>query len=102
MYQTQQQQTNDVIGFGLFLMLMGITLGLVKNLVTELKPAREYLPMPQDKKPLVTVTCPICNKVIAIPDYNSVTRTDALRRHIDLEHKQGRFQPQVFIERCCR
>ena len=98
MYQTSQQQTNDVISFGLFLMFMGITLGLVKNLVTETEPVGEYLPMTEARKPVVTVTCPICNKVVAVPDYNSMTRTDALRRHIDLEHKQGRFQPQVLIE----
>jgi endogenous inhibitor of DNA gyrase (YacG/DUF329 family) len=97
-YQTQQQQTNDIIGFGLFLMFMGITLGLVKNLVTETEPVGEYLPMTETKKRVVTVTCPICNKVVEVPDYNSMTRTDALRRHIDLEHKQGRFQPQVLIE----
>jgi len=97
-YQTSQQQTNDVIGFGLFLMFMGIVLGLVKKLIIETESVSEYLPMTETKKPVVTVTCPICNKVIAVPDYNSMTRTDALRRHIDLEHKQGRFQPQVLIE----
>jgi len=98
-YQTSQQQTNDVIGFGLFLMFMGIVLGLVKNIVTEAtEPSGKYLPMTETKKPVVTVACPICNKVIAVPDYNSMTRTDALRRHIDLEHKQGRLQPQVLIE----
>jgi len=97
-YQTSQQQTNDVIGLGLFLMFIGITLGLVKNLITETEPIGEYLPMTEARKPIVTVTCPICHKVIAVPDYNSMTRTDALRRHIDLEHKQGRFQPQVLIE----
>ena len=62
MYQTSQQQTNDVIGFGMFLMFMGVILGLVKNLVMEPELATEYLPMTQDKKPMVTVTCPICNK----------------------------------------
>lgn len=99
MYQTSQQQTNDVISFGLFLMFMGVILGLVKNIVTETtEPSGKYLPMTETKKPVVTVTCPICNKVVEVPDYNSMTRTDALRRHIDLEHKQGRFQPQVLIE----
>ena len=99
MYQTSQQQTNDIMGFGLFLMFMGVILGLVKNLVTELaEPTGEYLPMTQSKKPMVTVNCPICNKVVDVPDFNSMTRTDALRKHIDLEHKQGKFQPQVLIE----
>jgi len=97
-YQTSQQQANDVIGFGMFLMFMGIMFGLVKNLVAETEPVGEYLPMTEARKPVVTVTCPICNKVIAVPDYNSMTRTDALRRHIDLVHKQGRLQPQVLIE----
>jgi hypothetical protein len=88
MYQTPQQQTNDVIGFGMFLMLTGITVGMVKSVVTgEPGPERRLLPMTETRKPVVTVTCPICHRVIEIPEYSSVTRSDALKRHIDREHK---------------
>ena len=88
MYQTPQQQTNDVVGFGMFLMFMGFTVGLVKSVVTEdVEPQRIYLPMTEARKMVVTVTCPICHKVIEIPEYSSVTRSDALKRHIDREHK---------------
>ena len=87
-YQTPQQQTNDVIGFGMFLMFMGFTVGLVKSVVTkDVEPERNYLPMTEARKTVVTVTCPICHKVIEITEYNNVTRSDALKRHIDREHK---------------
>ncbi len=33
-----------------------------------------------------TVTCSICGKVIEIPEYNKVTRSEALRKHIEKEH----------------
>jgi len=99
MYQTPQQQTNDVIGFGMFLMLMGITFGLVKSVVTgEPEPQRRLLPMTETRKPEVTVTCPICHRVIEIPEYSSVTRSDALKRHIDSEHKSAiRIYPQAIL-----
>ena len=88
MYQTPQQQTIDVFGFGMFLMLMGITLGMVKSVATgEPGPERRLLPMTETRKPVVTVTCPICHRVIEISEYSSVTRSDALKRHIDREHK---------------
>lgn len=88
MYQTPQQQTNDVIGFGMFLMLMGIMVGLVKSVVTdEPESQRKLLPMTETRRPAVTVTCPICHKVIEIPEYQDVTRSDALKRHIDREHR---------------
>ena len=101
MYQNPQQQTNDVIGFGMFLVLMGITVGLVKSVVTgEPEPERRLLPMTETKKPVVTVTCPICHRVIEIPEYSSVTRSDALKRHIDSEHKStiGLYPQALLIE----
>ncbi|MDD4985066.1 MAG: ArdC family protein [Dehalococcoidales bacterium] len=88
MYRTPQQQTNDIIGFGMFLMLIGFTVGLVKSVATdEPEPQTKLLPMTKNKKPAVTVTCPICHKVIEIPEYNGMTRSDALKRHIDREHR---------------
>ena len=36
----------------------------------------------------VTVKCPICEKVIEIPEYDKVTRSEALREHIEAEHSQ--------------
>jgi hypothetical protein len=32
------------------------------------------------------VECPICGKVIDIPEYDSITRTEVLKRHIQQEH----------------
>ncbi|MDD4987194.1 MAG: DUF192 domain-containing protein, partial [Dehalococcoidales bacterium] len=34
-----------------------------------------------------TVECPICKEVVKIPDYNRVTRSDALKRHIQEKHQ---------------
>ncbi|GAI69318.1 unnamed protein product, partial [marine sediment metagenome] len=33
-----------------------------------------------------TVQCPICHEVIEIPQYDSVSRSDALTKHIEEEH----------------
>lgn len=41
----------------------------------------------------MTVTCPICGDVIDIPEYDSVTRTDALKQHIKLMHGYGEGNP---------
>ena len=101
MYRTPQQETNDVIGFGMFLMFMGFTVGLAKTVVTEdVEPERKHLPMTETRKTVVTVTCPICHKVIEIPEHNNTTRTDALKRHIDREHKStvGLYPQAILIE----
>ncbi len=37
------------------------------------------------------VYCPMCGNHIDIPDYASVTRTEALRRHIEKEHPMGNW-----------
>ena len=73
-YRPLQDQMNDFIGFGMFLLFMGSMVGVIKNVVTDmLEPERRYVPMTEIKKPVVTVTCPICGKIIEIPDHNSVT-----------------------------
>lgn len=87
MYRPLQDQMNDFMGFGIFLLFMGFMVGITKNLVTDApEPERKYVPMTEMKKPVVTVTCPICGRVIEIPEYNSVTRSEALSRHIKKEH----------------
>ena len=39
---------------------------------------------------IATVTCPICHKVIEIPLWNEVSRSDALLEHIEKEHSSYR------------
>jgi predicted nucleic acid-binding Zn ribbon protein len=82
---------------------MGKTVsGMEKNLVNKMlditTPENMSLRIPQTN--VVTVTCPICGKVIEIPQYNSVTRTEALRRHIEKEHSSivGQYLPSLTIE----
>jgi hypothetical protein len=105
MYRTSQEQMNDVLAFGMSLMFMMVMFGLIKSLVTSvMRPERKYFPMTEAKKPPVTVTCPICGKAIEVPEYSSMTRTEALRRHIQREHSSRigltppRLIPQVLIE----
>lgn len=35
---------------------------------------------------IVTIICPICENAIEIPEYNKVTRSDALGAHLKKEH----------------
>lgn len=34
----------------------------------------------------VTVECPLCGEVVEVPEYDSITRTDALVGHIVTKH----------------
>ena len=98
-YRPLQDQMNDFIGFGMFLLFMGFMTGLARSLVTDtLEPERRYMPMTEIKKRVVTVTCPICGKVIEIPEYNSVTRSEALRRHMKKDHTSNiGLHPQALM-----
>ena len=97
-YRTSQQQTNDIFSFGMILMMLLFTVMVTKSLVTEEKEGeRTLLPMTKSGKPVVTVTCPICRKIIEIPDYSRTTRSEALKQHIDQEHSSSsrRYSPAV-------
>jgi predicted nucleic acid-binding Zn ribbon protein len=48
--------------------------------------------------PVVTVICPICGKEIEVPEYNAVTRSDALREHLKKEHPYHPMLLQVTVE----
>ena len=51
--------------------------------------------------PVVSVICPICHKEIEIPEYNAVTRSDALRDHLKKEHPSAagkKILPLVIID----
>jgi len=107
--QSIQAQVNEVAQFtawfagAFFILWMGKTVGgmekeLVNKMLDITTPKNMSLRIPQTS--VVTVTCPICDKVIEIPQYNSVTRTDALRRHIEKEHSSivGQYLPSLDIE----
>jgi len=109
MYQKPlQQQTNDAFAFITSFLAMVFIFGMMKSLVfDEMHPETSktgLLPQVKKLSKTITVTCPICGREIEIPEYGSTTRTDALRRHIELEHRSEgkdrvtRFQPQVLIE----
>ncbi|MBA7704922.1 hypothetical protein ES703_113745 [subsurface metagenome] len=46
----------------------------------------------------VTVRCPICEKEIEVGEYDSVTRTEALRKHIEKEHRAGHHSMWLNLE----
>ncbi|MDD5500788.1 MAG: ArdC-like ssDNA-binding domain-containing protein [Candidatus Omnitrophica bacterium] len=103
-----QEQMNSAFAFGTSLLGMVLIFGFLKSMVSDIqKPETGLKPqlLPQLKKvaKTVTVTCPICGRDIEIPEYGSITRTEALRRHIDLKHRSSGnekpgYQPQVLIE----
>jgi hypothetical protein len=107
-YRPLQQQANEAFTFGTSLLGMILVFGFLKSVVSSLQePEDERVPqlLPQLKKVsrAVTVICPICGREIEIPEYGRTTRSDALRMHIELEHRSEdkdsvRFQPQVLIE----
>lgn len=41
----------------------------------------------------VTVTCPICQKVIEVTKYDRVSRTEALKKHLETEHSSTAGKP---------
>lgn len=109
MYQRpQQEQMNNAFAFSASLLGMMLIFGFLKSVVSSLQePETELAPqlLPQLKKTsgIVTVTCPICGRDIEIPEYGRITRSEALKRHIEKEHRsegkgEVRFQPQVLVE----
>ncbi len=99
-----QIDLNALIGYMVMIMMIGM---MMKVMTRALKPAAErpliYGPRGEvltrrsssshssgsNPKPpgRITVWCPICEKDIEIKEYNRVTRPEALRKHIEEEHK---------------
>jgi predicted nucleic acid-binding Zn ribbon protein len=113
-YQTYQDQMNDVMAIGMSLLAVTFFFGLLRSVVSAvMEPEREPRRLlPQTRLPrhgehrekrTVTITCPVCGKVVEIPEYDRMTRTEALRRHLASECR-GRggktltALPQVTIE----
>jgi len=69
-----------------------------KPLYPHVPKSRQPLSPRLTKSQAVTITCPICGKVIEIPEYNKVTRSDALGEHLKKEHVGHPRLPQVTIE----
>ncbi len=107
-YKPLQEQMNDAFAFGISLMGIILVFGFLKSAVSrpqESESEQSLKLLPQLKKVFrtVTVTCPLCGRDIEILEYDHITRSDALKKHINLEHRSGknenaRFQPQVLIE----
>lgn len=49
----------------------------------------------------ITVKCPICGKEIEVVGYDSVTRSEALRKHLEKEHRVEHYSSETrFIGAC--
>jgi len=103
-----QAQANEVIQFttwlsvALFMLWVGKKVGgwekkIANDLLDVATPKEIPVRIPQTKP--VTVTCPICGKTIEIPKYNAVTRSEALRQHIEKKHDTPfGWRPQTMID----
>ena len=89
-----KEDIDSIVYFGVSVAVLGLVGYMMRTALGESadKPVRA---LPQTKT--VTVTCPICGRVIDVPDYNAVSRSEALRRHVEKEHtsKVG-LHPQAF------
>jgi hypothetical protein len=89
-----KEDVDSIVNFGVSVAVLGLVGHMMRSALEESvdKPVRA---LPQTKT--VTVTCPICGRVIDVPDYNAVSRSEALRRHVEKEHtsKVG-LHPQAF------
>ena len=92
-----KEDIDSIVYFGVSVAVLGLVGYMMRTALEENvdKPVRA---LPQTKT--VTVTCPICGKVIAIPEHNSVTRSEALSRHIKQEHSSqvGLYPQALMIE----
>ncbi|MDD5511670.1 MAG: ArdC family protein [Dehalococcoidales bacterium] len=109
-----QAQANEVIQFttwlsvALFMLWVGKKVGgwekkIANDILDVATPKEIPVRLPQTRP--VTVICPICGKVVEIPKYDlknprSVTRSEALRQHIEKEHtsKLGLQAQALLIE----
>jgi len=112
--QSIQAQANEVIQFttwlsvALFMLWVGKKVGgwekkIANDILDVATPKEIPVRLPQTRP--VTVICPICGKVVEIPKYDlknprSVTRSEALRQHIEKEHtsKLGLQAQALLIE----
>ena len=85
------EQVNSIVQFATGMAVLGLISGMIGGMARMMagssKKASTYLAKTEPPpKRVVTVTCPICGKVIEVGEYDSVTRTEALKRHIEAEH----------------
>ncbi len=79
-----QEQINSTVHFATGLAVLGFISGMVSGIarmMTSSSKKPTYLPKIEKRK--TTVTCPICGKVIEIAEYDSISRSEALKRHLE-------------------
>jgi len=86
------EQVNSIVQFATGMAVLGLISsmigGMVRMMAGSSRKAYTYLTKNElAPKHVVTVTCPICGKVIDIPEYDRITRSEALKRHIEREHR---------------
>lgn len=78
---------SQIISFAMPLVVLGFVCTLAGGVMTGVmgsssSPKRGELPQAEK----VTVKCPLCKKEIEIPEYDRVSRSEALKKHLEKEH----------------
>jgi len=94
---------STITSFAIPLALLGFVCamagGMMTGVVGSSSPPKLLLNSPKPKPTeKVTVRCPICEKEIEVGEYDSVTRTEALRKHIEKEHRAGHHSMWLTLE----
>ena len=90
-----REDIDSIVNFGASVAVIGLVGYMMRNLLDESADKRVGI---HPQTGAVTVKCPICSKVIEIPDYDSVTRSEALSRHMKEEHvSEVDWHPQSLL-----
>jgi len=82
------EQVNGVVQFATGMAVLGLVSSMVGGMARMMagsSSGRSSAYLPAGAPTEVTVICPICGKVIEVPQ--SASRSEALRRHIEQEHR---------------
>jgi len=79
-----------ILSFAVPLAALGFVCAMAGGMMTGVtgsSSSPKLLSNPKSKSEKVTVKCPICGKEIEVAGYDRVTRSEALRKHIEKEHR---------------
>jgi len=93
------EQVNGIVQFATGMAVLGLISGMIGGMARMMagssRKASTYLAKTElPPKHVVTVTCPICGKVIEVGEYDSISRTEALKKHIEAEHSRDLMRPE--------
>jgi hypothetical protein len=108
MYRPLQPQVDGIIAFTTSLLAVGGFLAMLGSLGSSLTTAAatpSLLPQTDHRTGKavrvrkVTVECSICGKVVEVGEYDTPTRSEALKRHLKLEHSRRESDSTTLLAR---